>query len=104
MKTIKLNYGRSVKLLIFLTFILILTGCAESLDLNSCLPEKIYGFWWGLLHGLISFFTFIISLFKDEVAIYAVNNNGGWYDFGFIAGISIFYGGGSKASKKKKNR
>ena len=102
MKTIKLNFGKSVKLMIFLTFVLILTGCAESLDLSTCLPEKIYGFWRGLLHGFISLFTFIISLFKDEVAIYAVNNNGGWYNFGFILGISIFYGGGSKASSKKK--
>jgi uncharacterized membrane protein HdeD (DUF308 family) len=91
-----------VQFLLFLAFVFILTGCAETIDLNICLPEKIYGFWWGLLHGFISLFTFIISLFRDDTAIYAVNNSGGWYDFGFILGVSFFYGGGSKASKKRK--
>jgi hypothetical protein len=102
MKTVYLNYNRIIRVSFFLGFVFILSGCAETLDLNTCLPAKIHGFWWGLLHGFISFFTFIISLFKDEVAVYAFNNNGGWYDFGFILGIMSFYGGGSKASGKKR--
>ncbi|MEJ2595704.1 MAG: hypothetical protein P8100_11425 [bacterium] len=70
--------------------------------LNSCAPgnvrfeEDTAGFWMGLWHGFISFFTFVISLFSDNVTIYELNNNGGWYNFGFIMGISVFYGGGSK--------
>lgn len=102
MNSLKLNLNKHLKVLFFLAFVLILTGCASTIDVESCLPEKIHGFGWGLLHGFISFFTFIISLFKEEVAIYAVNNNGGWYDFGFILGIMCFYGGGTKASGKKK--
>ena len=102
MKSIKSTLNRNIKVLFFLAFVLILSGCATTIDVESCLPEKIHGFWWGLLHGFISFFTFIISLFKDDVAIYAINNNGGWYDFGFILGIMSFYGGGTKASGKKK--
>jgi hypothetical protein len=31
--------------------------------------------------------SFIGSIIWDDVAIYAVNNNGGWYDFGFIGGF-----------------
>jgi hypothetical protein len=31
--------------------------------------------------------------------MYAVNNNGGWYDFGFVIGTGILFGGGSSASK-----
>jgi len=33
--------------------------------------------------------------------MYAVNNNGGWYDFGFVLGAGILFGGGSRASKRK---
>ena len=102
MKSLTLQLRKNLSIFLFLTLIFILSGCAETVDLNTCLPEKIYGFWWGLLHGFISLFTFIISLFKEDVAMYAVNNNGGWYDFGFIFGVSIFFGGGSKASKKRK--
>ena len=102
MKPSTSNIFKGTNLILFVALIFILSGCAESIDLNTCLPEETLGFWWGLLHGFISFFTFIISLFKDEVAVYAVNNNGGWYDAGFILGIMFFYGGGTKASKKKK--
>ena len=45
------------------------------------------GFWAGLWHGVISPVTFIVSLFNDDVAIYEVNNDGGWYDFGFLVGV-----------------
>ena len=30
--------------------------------------------------------------------MYAVNNNGGWYDFGFVLGAGILFGGGGKVS------
>jgi hypothetical protein len=45
------------------------------------------GFWYGLWHGFILPISWICSLFMDEVAIYAVYNNGGWYDFGFVLGV-----------------
>jgi hypothetical protein len=41
---------------------------------------------------------FILSLFMDDVAMYAVNNTGGWYDFGFVLGAGILFGGSGKAS------
>jgi len=53
------------------------------------------GFWLGLWHGLISPITFVISLFTDSVNIYEVHNNGNWYDFGFMFGISLAFGGGA---------
>jgi len=46
------------------------------------------GFWTGLWHGIICPLTFIVSLFDDDVAIYEINNNGGWYDFGFLIGVA----------------
>jgi hypothetical protein len=51
------------------------------------------GFWAGLWHGLILPFTFLISLVITEVRIYEVNNNGRWYDFGFLFGVSLTWGG-----------
>jgi len=71
---------------------------------TSCTPgseefvEQSAGFFMGLWHGFISFFTFIISLFSDQVGIYETNNNGALYNLGFILGISIFYGGGTKGT------
>lgn len=83
---------------IALIAIVLITGCAKSIDLTACVGEKTYGFWNGLWHGLISPITFIVSLFKERVAVYGVNNNGGWYDFGFLLGVAITFGGSSKAS------
>ena len=61
------------------------------------LPDaKPAGFWAGFWHGLILPFTFLVSLFKPGVNIYETNNNGGWYNFGFILGASSSLGGGSK--------
>jgi hypothetical protein len=77
-----------------------------ALVLSSCAPGNIRfdttpaGFWAGLWHGFISFFTFIISLFNDKVDVYEVANKGKLYDLGFILGIMIFYGGGSHSGRK----
>ena len=48
------------------------------------------GFWAGLWHGIIAPITFIVSLFADGVRIYETNNNGRWYDFGFMLGIGAY--------------
>ncbi len=77
------------------------------LIVSSCAPGDVKfdaepaGFFMGLWHGFISLFTFIISLFSDNVTIYEVYNSGGWYNFGFILGVSIFFGGGSKGTCKR---
>jgi len=34
--------------------------------------------------------------------MYAVNNNGGWYDFGFVWGAGILFGGGAKIEKGRR--
>lgn len=65
------------------------TGCADVSHIQSCLSatEHTYGFWGGVWHGMICQFSFIGSLFSDDIAVYAVNNNGGWYNFGFVGGL-----------------
>jgi hypothetical protein len=55
------------------------------------------GFWAGFWHGIICQITFIVSLFVPGVRIYEVHNRGRWYDFGFVIGVSCYFGGGSRA-------
>jgi hypothetical protein len=65
---------------------------------------KTAGFWSGLWHGVISPVTFIISLFSKNVNIYDVYNNGNWYNFGFILGVCIIFGGSGHGAKRKSRK
>jgi hypothetical protein len=78
-----------------------LASCADVEPVRECLQGKQYGFLYGLLHGFITPVSFIGSLFDDNVAIYAVNNNGGWYDLGFLLGSGGW--GFLAGNKSKKN-
>jgi len=83
-------------------FILLFSGCADVVNVNQCLVEAqphIYGFWGGLWHGMILPFSWIGSLFSDDIAIYAISNNGGWYNFGYVLGVSLAFGGGYSTTK-----
>jgi uncharacterized spore protein YtfJ len=87
--------------------VLVLSGCAAGpSELVNVADEdgEVAGFWQGLWHGVISPVTFIISLFSDSVQIYEVHNNGGWYDSGFLMGVSIIFGGsgGGAACRRRK--
>ncbi|MGA2480821.1 MAG: hypothetical protein ABSG63_18915 [Spirochaetia bacterium] len=84
--------------------------------LSSCAPGPnellgsagatgvVAGFWRGLWNGLISPVTFIISLFNRGVQFYDVHNNGGWYNFGFILGIMVIFGGGAGGARSRRRR
>ncbi len=62
------------------------------------------GFWAGLWHGLIFPLAWIVSLFTDQVAVYAVPNNGGWYNFGYFLGIVVFGVGARKTHTVYRER
>ena len=83
---------------VILSIIFLLTGCATQSVTNIQDPP---GFWHGLLHGFIILFSFIVSLFTDY-EIYAFPNTGAWYNFGFLLGVMIFFGGGGAGAKRKK--
>ena len=72
---------------------LFLSGCADTVNVATNIEPV--GFWYGLWHGIILPFSWFVSLFSDSTAIYAIYNNGGWYDFGFILGVGALSGGGS---------
>ena len=81
-------------------FILLFTSCADvSPNVNACITSDPYGFWSGLWHGIIVPFSWIGSLFSDSIAIYAYDNSGGWYDFGFMLGVGGLGFSGGAASK-----
>jgi hypothetical protein len=83
--------------------ILAIAGCAGP-NPSVHVPDasgQIAGFWLGLWQGLISPITFIISLFSDNVHVYEVHNNGGWYNFGFLWGVGIAGVGGGSASSRR---
>ncbi len=87
-----------------LLLLVVLTACASSDPLAG--GPGAAGFWPGLWHGFILPVSLIISWFNGSVGIYEVDNNGGWYDTGFVLGASFVFGsvlgGGSAASAGRR--
>lgn len=75
----------------------IITGCATHSSGELMDPP---GFLKGLLHGFIVLFSFIGSLFTDY-EIYAFPNSGGWYNFGYVLGVMMFFSGSGAGARKK---
>ena len=82
---------------------LALTACAAS-EAPTAVQPGSPGFLLGLWHGFIFPVAWVISLFTDKVAIYAVPNNGGWYDFGYFLGIVVFGVGARKSQTVYRDR
>jgi len=83
---------------------LILAGCADSVSFTTAAFLEPVGFLYGLWHGMILPFAWIVSLFDDYTAIYAIYNNGGWYDFGYMLGLGVFTSSGIKLQVKKQKK
>ena len=82
----------------------ILAGCAASPNRSKGTagePNGVAGFWLGLWQGFIAPFVFVASLFKSNLGIYEVHNNGGWYDFGYLFGLACFFGGGGNRTARR---
>src|SRR5438445_6677001 len=81
--------------------LIVTAGCAVKFNPLTGTPAdsgETAGFLLGLWHGLIMPFAFVASLFLDNVSIYEVHNNGGWYNFGYLLGLGSTLGGGSSAA------
>jgi hypothetical protein len=94
-------------LLLALLLVNLLAGCAAGPNqLKGTVSQQgpIAGFWLGLWHGFIAPFVFVVSLFRTDLNIYEVHNNGAWYNFGYLFGLACFFGsGGSGAARRGKN-
>jgi hypothetical protein len=81
--------------LILIAAVTLLAACAATQAPDAVAPAAP-GFLFGLWHGFIFPVAWLVSLFTDRVAVYAVPNNGGWYDFGYFLGIVVFGVGARK--------
>ena len=77
--------------------LLALAACAKQVP--SAVAPEAPGFLLGVWHGFIFPVAWFLSLVMPDVAIYAVPNNGGWYDFGYFLGIVVFGVGANRGRK-----
>jgi len=87
----------SARALALLAALAALSACAA--QSAAAVAPAAPGFLLGLWHGFIFPIAWALSLFLPEVAVYAVPNNGGWYDFGYFLGIVVFGVGARKTTK-----
>ena len=85
---------------VLLSATLLLTACATQVSSVVSTAPDTPGFLLGLWHGFIFPVAWVLSLFLPDVAVYAVPNNGGWYDFGYFLGIVVFGVGAKKGGER----
>ena len=92
-------------LLVVLLVVNFLAGCAPGFNLSKgTMGERgvVAGFWLGVWHGFIAPFVLVASLFKSNLNIYEVHNNGAWYNFGYLFGVACFFGGSGNRARRRK--
>jgi hypothetical protein len=90
---------------LIMLFLVLLASCAPGPNNLTGTPNEknaIAGFWQGVWQGFIAPFVFVISLFKRDLNIYEVHNNGAWYNFGYLFGVMCFFGGGGNRARRRK--
>ena len=95
-----------ILLVVVLLLLSILAGCAGPNQFKGTVGEhgRVAGFWLGLWQGSIAPFVFLASLFKSDLSIYEIHNNGAWYNFGYLFGLACFFGGsGNRATRAVKS-
>lgn len=90
-------------ILMLVIILFLFPSCSNTENVSACLNGHTYGFWGGLLHGIIAPVDLIMMLFRDDISVYAPNNNGAWYAFGFVLGSGGWGFLGGKGASKKKN-
>ena len=94
----------SVFTLVLIGGLLLLAGCANKEVVTACLKGHTYGFLGGLWHGIIAPVDLIGMLFRDDVSVFAQNNNGAFYAFGFILGSGGWgFFGGNRTSRRTRS-
>lgn len=97
------NLVRGMKRLFAFSSVLLLSACAAT-ERSDAVAPAAPGFLLGVWHGFIFPVAWVVSLFMPQVAIYAVPNNGGWYDFGYFLGIVVFGVGAHRTKTVYRDR
>jgi hypothetical protein len=100
----KLHVPAGITMILILSAcVVLLAGCANKEVVTECLKGHTYGFWGGLWHGIIAPIDLVAMLWRSDVSVFAPNNNGAWYAFGFMIGSGGWgFLGGNRASKSYK--
>ena len=91
-------------LLLALLLLNLPAGCAPGRNQFKGMTGEqasIAGFWLGLWQGFIAPFVFVASLFKPDLSIYEIHNNGTWYNFGYLFGLACFLRGGRSGAARR---
>lgn len=95
--------SRCRTVLLLAAALVLLSACAAQGAATASGPQ-VPGFWQGLWHGVISPVTFVISLFNDQVGVYAAPNTGNWYDAGFMVGVSSVFSSSARSGAMASTR
>jgi hypothetical protein len=94
-------------LVLVILFVSILAGCAPGANQSKGVANQhdvVAGFWLGFWQGFIAPFVYVASLFKNDLCIYEIHNNGAWYNFGYLFGLACLLGGGGNRTAGRKPR
>lgn len=91
---------KNAALLLLLLLAIFLSGCLPGDGTNTA--NKPAGFLWGIWHGLIAPISLIISLFKENIGIYELANNGWQYNLGYLLAIGGSSGGTVHYRKRRR--
>ncbi len=89
--------------LCLLLIVVVFYSCINKEVVTPCLHGHTYGFFGGLWHGFIAPFDLFGMIFFDDITVFAQNNNGAFYAFGFLLGSGgwgFFGGKGAKWRRK----
>ena len=90
--------------MLVLLFLNILARCAPGPNQfrgTASEDDAVAGFWLGLWQGFIAPFVFVASLFKSNLNIHEIHNNGAWHNLGLLFGLACFSGGGNQTARRK---
>lgn len=82
----------------------VLAGCASGPNPSKGMAGEhggVAGFWLGLWQGFIAPVVFVVSLFRRDLGIYEVHNNGAWYNFGYLFGLACFFRGSRNRAPRR---
>ena len=88
---------RRICLLAMVGVALTIAGCATQPHAGG---PMVPGFLFGILQGFLMPFSFVGSLFMD-IRIYAYPNGGWLYDFGYLIGAMMIFGGSGGAAGRR---